>query len=287
MEKSREKKYNKWQKNHSEEQRELGKCVYLHKNPKTKEVFYVGIGRECRAYNFKFRNSYWKNYVDSNGVEVDIIYRGLSLDEARKKEVELIKKYGRKDLGEGNLMNRSNGGEGSRETGANYKGAIKCYCLKTQKIYNSVMEYSELNNYAYPRIIQFLKGIKNNTSKRINKDYYIREVDDNGNVVWHSSEKFNRSDFENIDEFKDVEIYNHLDSEEVHNLYEEAIDNFIVSKNSFYKKEQQLHIFKSINNGLSFYDVADEFGLGYHQVYKSYNSIKEYLYNYILDRYEV
>ena len=148
------------------------------------------------------------------------------------------------------------------------------------------MDFSDANNYTYTSVVRFLERIRNNKTKNIKNDYYVREVDADGVVVWHSSEKFVRSDFENIDEFKDTEFYNHLDSEEIHNLYKEAIDKFIASANGFYKKEQQLPVFESINNGLSFYDASDEFGLGYHQVYKSYNSIKEYLYNYILDRYD-
>ncbi len=48
--------------NRHKEIRDRGKCVYLHRNPKTKEVFYVGIGNEDRAVQFSKRSIFWSNY---------------------------------------------------------------------------------------------------------------------------------------------------------------------------------------------------------------------------------
>ena len=39
----------KYQNKKNKEIRDRGKCVYLHRNPKTQEIFYVGIGVETRA----------------------------------------------------------------------------------------------------------------------------------------------------------------------------------------------------------------------------------------------
>ena len=115
----------------NKEIRERGKCVYLHRNPKTKEVFYVGIGVETRAKDFSKRSVFWSNYRNKHGVEVDIIKKGLSSSKAQSLEVELIKKYGRRDLGTGSLVNLSHGGEGIVPRGVRVFQKKPCICLLT------------------------------------------------------------------------------------------------------------------------------------------------------------
>jgi len=88
--------------------------VYIHLNPKTKEVFYVGIGKGNRAYNKGAgRNQFWGNYVNKHGFEVELIAEGLTRSQAGKIEIELIAYLGRRqiDIG-GVLVNRSTGGDG-------------------------------------------------------------------------------------------------------------------------------------------------------------------------------
>ena len=275
---------NKAQKKHTENQRKLGKCVYLHKNPTTGEVFYVGMGRECRAYNFRDRSKDWKKYVRLNSIEVDIIHKGLSFEEAAKIEIELIKKYGRKDLGQGSLTNGSDGGEGSNKT-VSHSGAVKCYCLKTQKEYNSIMSFCDENGYTYTSVVRFLKRIKNEKYKKIAKDYHVREMSEKGEVIWHSTERFVRSDFEDIDNFKDLEYKEDLNFERLSSIYNDAIDSFLSLENSQYKKEHNFDVFKNIDRGMSYYEASEVLDLTYHQIYQGYNRTKDYLKNYILDRY--
>lgn len=87
--------------------------VYKHINPNTKETFYIGIGKsKKRAYSKHSRNKYWKNYTKKYGFEVEILKENISWNEACKLEIELIKKFGRKDLGKGKLLNMTDGGEG-------------------------------------------------------------------------------------------------------------------------------------------------------------------------------
>lgn len=89
--------------------------VYKHIRKDTNEVFYIGIGRtDKRPYNFVKRSLHHKNIIKKFGVEVEIICEDITWDEACKKEIELIKEYGRIDLGTGNLINRTDGGEGSK-----------------------------------------------------------------------------------------------------------------------------------------------------------------------------
>ena len=89
--------------------------VYVHLNPNTKEVFYVGIGKGNRAWNqWAGRNKFWENYVNKYGFEVELISENLTRKQAEKIEISLIADLGRRQIDEGGtLVNRSSGGEGS------------------------------------------------------------------------------------------------------------------------------------------------------------------------------
>jgi hypothetical protein len=86
--------------------------VYSHKNPQNNQVFYIGLGKDNRAWSKK-RNKFWRDYVKKYGDPiVDIIKDNLSLEEACCLEKELIKKYGRRGYDDkGVLVNRSLGGD--------------------------------------------------------------------------------------------------------------------------------------------------------------------------------
>jgi hypothetical protein len=86
--------------------------VYFHKNPITKEIFYVGLGKDKRAWSSK-RNIFWKNYVKKYGEPIIEIYKNnISIYQAAELEIELIKKYGRRGYDkDGILLNKSTGGE--------------------------------------------------------------------------------------------------------------------------------------------------------------------------------
>lgn len=88
--------------------------VYLHRRKDNNEVFYVGIGNDIkRAYDNKNRtNIFWKNVVNKYGYIVEIVEENLSWFDACIKEKELIKKYGRRDINEGTLVNMTDGGDG-------------------------------------------------------------------------------------------------------------------------------------------------------------------------------
>jgi len=93
----------------------VDKCiVYRHVRQDKNEVFYIGIGkRQSRAYSQHGRNQHWLNIVKSNpNYRIDILFEDVSFDFAKEKEIELIKFYGRKDLGLGTLVNLTDGGDG-------------------------------------------------------------------------------------------------------------------------------------------------------------------------------
>lgn len=86
--------------------------VYQHRRNDTGDVFYIGIGsKKDRAKSRYGRNLYWKNIVNKVGYTIEILHTNISRSEAEKIETELIQKFGRKDLGLGNLVNLTDGGE--------------------------------------------------------------------------------------------------------------------------------------------------------------------------------
>lgn len=87
--------------------------VYRHRKITNGEVFYIGIGKSNeRAKSKNNRSKYWKSVVKKYGYVVEILLSELSWEDACELEILLIQEYGRKDLGLGNLVNLTNGGEG-------------------------------------------------------------------------------------------------------------------------------------------------------------------------------
>jgi len=94
-------------------------CVYMHVKKTNKEAFYIGIGGTKRPYyKGKGRSKLWRNVANKHGYEVFILAENLYWSDACKIEIDLIKYFGRRDLGTGHLVNLTDGGEGT-------KGAIK------------------------------------------------------------------------------------------------------------------------------------------------------------------
>lgn len=80
--------------------------VYAHKRPIIGTVFYVGKGRDSRAWVTKARNTHWQNVVNKHGgFEVEIIKEGMTEQVAFAFEAETILKYGID-----NLTNQTLGG---------------------------------------------------------------------------------------------------------------------------------------------------------------------------------
>ena len=81
--------------------------VYRHINLDSNKIFYVGIGTEKRAYDYKSRSTAWKAQADISNIETEILFECETRDEAYKKEIEFIQLYGRLDKGTGTLVNRT------------------------------------------------------------------------------------------------------------------------------------------------------------------------------------
>ncbi|MDV4167837.1 hypothetical protein [Rhodovulum sp. FJ3] len=78
--------------------------VYIHKTP-AGEPFYVGKGRGLRAYTKSDRSKGWRDVVGDGDYLVEIYRVGMTDEEARSLEAELIGSIGRKCDGSGPLVN--------------------------------------------------------------------------------------------------------------------------------------------------------------------------------------
>ena len=90
--------------------------VYRHIRLDKNEPFYIGIGNDKNYRRSKIKSNrsiYWKNIINKTDYRIDILINDLTWEEACEKEKEFIALYGRKDLGLGNLVNFTSGGEGN------------------------------------------------------------------------------------------------------------------------------------------------------------------------------
>jgi len=93
-------------------QTDASNLLYFHINPLKNEIFYVGIGNENRPFKKRHRSIFWKNIVSKYGYIVNVVETGLNWDQACEREKFYINKIGRRDLGNGTLVNLTNGGQG-------------------------------------------------------------------------------------------------------------------------------------------------------------------------------
>lgn len=94
--------------------------IYAHVNAQNGIIFYIGKGKGYRCKSLHRRSARWHNYVKKYGYNILFIEENLPQEEAFAKEVYYIKKFGRHDLGTGELINMSDGGVG----GNNNKGRV-------------------------------------------------------------------------------------------------------------------------------------------------------------------
>lgn len=90
--------------------------VYRHIRLDKNEPFYIGIGSDMtnkRANERARRSELWKKIVAKSEYEIEILMDDITFEEAKSKEIEFIKLYGRIDLGNGTLVNLTDGGDGA------------------------------------------------------------------------------------------------------------------------------------------------------------------------------
>jgi len=87
--------------------------VYLHIKLDTGEPFYVGKGKGQRPNTSSNRSEWWYKTVKKHGFDIIILEDNLSNKEAFQKEIYWIARIGRQKLGNGSLINLTDGGEGA------------------------------------------------------------------------------------------------------------------------------------------------------------------------------
>ena len=113
------------------------KVVYIHRKKSDDTIFYVGMGNPNRPKS-KERSVVWKRTVKKNGYYIEVLFEGLSSEEAFDIEMYLISKFGRRDKGLGSLVNLTDGGEGANG-GDNNRGR-PVYNIETGEFFNNIKE---------------------------------------------------------------------------------------------------------------------------------------------------
>lgn len=256
----------KYQNKKNKEIRERGKCVYLHRNPKTQEIFYVGIGIETRAKDKKGRSSAWNNYVKKNGYEVDVIMKGLTPKKAQSEEKRLIKLYGRKCKGEGNLVNIDSGGQGLGRTNKVYEKQ-RCICLSTGKVYESFLQFCNEKKASLSTVRDYMKYKEARGIKFHGTEWNVRYLSKSNKIKWFSYEKMIPSNHLEIQDIYISDDYDYdLDSVEQY-----RIDSFIDRFNNLNNYEREMAEIYFID-GLSLRQIQKATGIGLNSIH---NTIKE------------
>lgn len=117
--------------------------IYIHKKRSNGDVFYVGLGRYNRCNQINQRSDYWKRIFKRHGRSIEIIYTGLSKEDAMQHEVLLIDKYKNEGV---KLCNLTNGGESVSNA---IKKCVYLYKKSTGEFVKYFSSISELNCYLH------------------------------------------------------------------------------------------------------------------------------------------
>lgn len=153
--------------------------VYLHIRLDLNEVFYVGmstINNEGLIYSRAYRSSFekrktaWHNYARVCPYTVKIVKENLTKEDAFKLEMKLIKKYGRKDLGTGTLINQCDGGAGLKNPGPQLKKKIQYSRKHLSDVYKQSQKPYSISVSAYDENGKFIKTYEsiNDACKDVN-----------------------------------------------------------------------------------------------------------------------
>jgi len=153
--------------------------VYRHTRADNNQVFYIGMtSTENRPYTKHPRSDDWWKVVTKTNYFVDIVADGLTYEEARDLERDLIKEYGRKDLGKGYLTNNHGGGKSylsaygrkyskqhRKHLSENSGQAKRVIDNETGRIYNSATEAANCYGISISHLKNMLNKYRTNKTE--------------------------------------------------------------------------------------------------------------------------
>jgi len=213
--------------------------LYRHIRLDKNEPFYIGIGKNIkRAYTIFHRNSIWNKIVKKSPYEVEILLDSLTMEEAKKKEKEFIKLYGRIQNG-GILANLTDGGDGT--SGYRLSDSTKNKISEKQK--NRFLDKSKHPMFGKKQSIE--SKIKNSESNKGSNSYlygkkgalhprYKKSISDiHKNAIINSNKKRTKVNLKNI--MYEVEKYG---VKEIANKYKVSISTIY---RNIKRKKNEIH----------------------------------------------
>lgn len=160
--------------------------VYLHIKADTGEPFYVGKGKANRYKIKSHRSKHWKNIVAKHNYDIIFLETDLTEQEAFEKETYWINRIGRRDLGNGPLVNFTNGGDGESGRIAWNKGKK---CEQLSGINNSFYGKTHTNE-TKKQISETKKGcISHMSGKHHSDETKLKISNSNKGRVLHNKSK--------------------------------------------------------------------------------------------------
>ena len=159
--------------------------LYKHIRLDNNEVFYIGIGgfnknekenTYVRAYSKKSRNKDWYNIISMTDYKVEIVMYDLTFEETLFKEREFINFYGRLDLRNGTLVNKTSGGQGSIAR------------ISSEETKKKISNYHKSLS-AEDKLIMYEKNKSENKKKRLSELYKGKP---RSKEVWEKINKANK-----------------------------------------------------------------------------------------------
>ncbi|EPY2277986.1 hypothetical protein ACXAT3_002738 [Clostridium sporogenes] len=188
--------------------------VYEWYNVDSKEVFYVGKGKNKRYKNTTKRNQYFKNYYNKYECDVRKVKENLTEKEAFNYEIKLIKKYRNISQCRCNL---TNGGEGATFPEGSWNDLFR----KLQYLHDVKCAMDDMDNEEEYDI----ENLKTKTLKELKQLY-------KNYIEYKDNEKLNKEYFKSIDvQTEDLTGFELKTQNEEIVLFTELIANDIAKSN--------------------------------------------------------
>jgi hypothetical protein len=158
--------------------------IYIHRKLDTNEIFYVGKGKNNRAYSKKNRNNYWEN-IAKNGYLIEILYTNLLESDAYLKEIELIKSLKP-------VANLTKGGEG----GNTFELLPN---IDKEKFIEESKQRAQKEDCGVQVAAKLRKGKTKDTDSGLKRmaEYHSKNYSGTGNPMYGKSHWYNKTEDEN------------------------------------------------------------------------------------------